>query len=232
MANIEAFEDHCWQGHIPEDVIALYSAYRRETFVGPKPAILAIDLFDMAYEGGPLPIPEVTATYPSSCGIHAWEALPHTKSLLETARRAGIPIFYSMGDTAPNAKPANISATLRKKRSGMEGYKLRADVGPQEQDVIIRKQRASAFFGTPLASHLTQLRVDTVIVFGQSTSGCVRASVVDGFSHGFHMVMAEECCFDRSSLSHRVNLFDLHHKYADLMKTAEITAELERRAIA
>lgn len=230
MADIDEFEDHCWQGHIPEDVIALYSVYRRQTYIGPKPAILAIDLFEMAYEGGAQPVQDVTKTYPSSSGIHAWEALPHTKTLLDTARQAGVPIFYSASDTAPNAKPSNISATLRKTRSSTDKYALRTDVGPQAQDVVIRKQRASAFFGTPLAAHLTQLRIDTLIVFGQSTSGCVRASVVDGFSHGFHMVMAEECCFDRSSISHRVNLFDLHHKYADLMKTAQITAELERRA--
>jgi isochorismate hydrolase len=58
----------------------------------------------------------------------------------------------------------------------------------------------------------------------------VRASTVDGYSFGFHMVMAEECCFDRSELSHKVNLFDLHHKYADVMKTEAIVAELARRA--
>ena len=79
-------------------------------------------------------------------------------------------------------------------------------------------------------AHLTQLNVDTVIVFGESTSGCVRASTVDGYSFGFHMVMAEECCFDRSELSHKVNLFDLHHKYADVMRTEAIVAELARRA--
>ena len=98
--------------------------------------------------------------------------------------------------------------------------------------MVIFKQRASAFFGTPLIAHLAQLGIDTVIIFGESTSGCVRASTVDGYSHGYHMVMAEECCFDRSEISHKVNLFDLHHKYADVMKVEEIVRDLEGRITA
>ena len=94
---------------------------------------------------------------------------------------------------------------------------------------MIFKQRASAFYGTPLVAHMTQLGIDTIIIFGESTSGCVRASTVDGYSNGFHMVMAEECCFDRSDISHKVNLFDLHHKYADVMKVDEIVSTLESR---
>jgi maleamate amidohydrolase len=73
--------------------------------------------------------------------------------------------------------------------------------------------------------------VRTVIVCGESTSGCVRASAVDAYSHGFHVVLVEECCFDRSLLSHKVNLFDLHHKYADVMKVGEVVAHLEAGAL-
>jgi len=93
-------------------------------------------------------------------------------------------------------------------------------------DTIIRKMRASAFFGTPLIAQLTQLGVQTVVICGESTSGCVRASAVDAYSHGFHVVLVEECCFDRSLLSHKVNLFDLHHKYADVMKIDDVVSSL------
>jgi len=87
--------------------------------------------------------------------------------------------------------------------------------------------RASAFYGTPLAAHLTQLGVKSVIVCGESTSGCVRASAVDAYSHGFHVTLVEECCFDRSPISHKVNLFDMHHKYADVLHVDEVVAHLE-----
>ncbi len=92
---------------------------------------------------------------------------------------------------------------------------------------MIRKQRASAFFGTPLATNLVQLGVQSLIVLGQTTSGCVRASAVDAFSLGFKVALAEECCFDRNPLSHKVNLFDLHHKYADVLATETLIELLQ-----
>jgi len=93
--------------------------------------------------------------------------------------------------------------------------------------LIIYKERASAFFGTPLIAHLTWLQADTLLVCGESTSGCVRASVVDAYSFGIHPVVIEECCFDRSLISHKINLFDLHHKYADVMHLDEVKGHLD-----
>ena len=96
--------------------------------------------------------------------------------------------------------------------------------------MIIYKERASAFFGTPLIAHLKRRGVESLIVCGESTSGCVRASVVDAYSYGFHTVVVEEGCFDRSPLSHAINLFDVHHKYADVMHLAELKRHLATRA--
>jgi nicotinamidase-related amidase len=106
-------------------------------------------------------------------------------------------------------------------------YAIRPEFEPQPADVVITKLRASAFYGTPLAAHLTQLGVKSVIVCGESTSGCVRASAVDAYSHGFHVTLVEECCFDRSLLSHKVNLFDMHHKYADVLQLDGVVAHLQ-----
>ena len=97
----------------------------------------------------------------------------------------------------------------------------------QDGDILIRKERASAFHSTPLIAHLTRLGINSLIVCGESTSGCVRASVVDAYSNGYHVTIAEECVFDRSILSHKVNLFDMHHKYADVMVLKDIIAHLE-----
>jgi nicotinamidase-related amidase len=92
---------------------------------------------------------------------------------------------------------------------------------------VIYKERASAFFGTPLIAHLRLIGAESLIICGESTSGCVRASTVDAYSYGFHNVVAEECTYDRSPLNHKVNLFDLHHKYADVMHVEEVIAHLE-----
>lgn len=221
------FEDHCWRDIVSPDDLEIYSHYRRQTFVGPAPALLAIDLYELAYKGGAKPPIELVKVNPSGCGRYAYEAIEPTRRLFAAARAAGLPIFYTTGDMRSESKPDFVGATKRVKPSiDTADYTIRSDFKPQKGDVVITKQRASAFYGTPLAAHLTQLGVQTVIVCGESTSGCVRASAVDAYSHGYHVVLAEECCFDRSLMSHKVNLFDMHHKYADVMHVDEIVAHL------
>ena len=221
------FENHCWKDIVPPEVLDIYSHYVRNVYVGPSPVLLAIDLYELAYQGGAKPVAELHRTFPSSCGENAWAAIEPTKRLFAAARAAGLPVFYSTTDARPDSLPTVVTATKRKRHPPDPAvYAIRADFKPQPGDVVITKQRASAFYGTPLLAHLTQLGVHTVIICGESTSGCVRASAVDAYSNGFHVVLAEQCCFDRSLLSHKVNLFDLHHKYADVMHTDEIVAHL------
>jgi maleamate amidohydrolase len=222
-----AFEDHCWNDVVPPDVLDIYSHYERETFVGLAPALVAIDLYELAYQGGAEPPAKLHRSFPSSCGEHAHAAIEPTKRLFVAARAAGLPIFYSTSDVRPESQPHNVEATRRQavpKDPAL--YAIRPEFEPQLGDVVITKQRASAFFGTPLVAHLTQLGVHSIIMCGESTSGCVRASAVDAYSHGFHVTIVEECCFDRSPISHKINLFDLHHKYADVMRVDEVVEHL------
>jgi len=93
---------------------------------------------------------------------------------------------------------------------------------------VIYKLKPSGFFGTPMAGYLTQLGCDSVIVTGTTTSGCVRATVVDAFSLNYRVILAEEGCFDRSEASHAVSLCDMHAKYADVVSTAEILSYFDR----
>ncbi len=229
MRMSDDFEDHCWKDIVTPDILKVYSCYRRKTFVGPTPALLAIDLYELVYRGGARPPDEIAEAYPNACGHYAYEAIEPTKRLFAAARAAGLPIFYSTGDVRSESRPAFVSATKRVKPSiEPSDYAIRPEFKPQPGDVVITKQRASAFYGTPLTAHLTQLGIQTLIVCGESTSGCVRASAVDAYSHGYHVVLVEECCFDRSALSHKVNLFDLHHKYADVMHVDEVVAHLAK----
>jgi isochorismate hydrolase len=105
-------------------------------------------------------------------------------------------------------------------------YDIKAELAPQPGELVIYKERASGFFGTPLVAHLRMMGIDSLIICGESTSGCLRASTVDAYSYGFHNVVVEECAYDRSMLSHKVNLFDLHHKYADVMHVEDVLAHL------
>ena len=106
------------------------------------------------------------------------------------------------------------------------GYDFVAEVAPKESDVLLPKKHPSAFFGTPLASYLIERGVDTLVVTGCTTSGCVRGTVVDGFAYNFRVLVLHECVYDRSKVSHAVNLFDMSEKYADVMSTDDALAAL------
>ena len=102
-------------------------------------------------------------------------------------------------------------------------------VAPLPGEPVIAKSAPSAFGGTPLAGLLSYLGVDTVLVVGEATSGCVRATVVDAASHRLRVVVVEECVYDRFEASHAINLFDMHQKYADVLPLAEVLGWLESR---
>ena len=108
--------------------------------------------------------------------------------------------------------------------ASVDGNDIVAMIAPAPQDIMVRKRKPSGFFGTDLASYLTLLGCDSVVVVGTTTSGCVRATVVDAFSHNYRVALAEEGCFDRSQASHALSLCDMHAKYADVVKTAEVLA--------
>ena len=89
-------------------------------------------------------------------------------------------------------------------------------------ELVMRKDSPSAFWGTPLMGHLNYHNVDTIIACGETTSGCVRASVLDGCTNRYRMIVVEECVFDRHEAAHAINLFDMHQKYADVLPLAEV----------
>jgi nicotinamidase-related amidase len=100
------------------------------------------------------------------------------------------------------------------------------ELAPLPGEAVLRKVAPSAFWGTPLAAHLNYNDVDTVIAVGESTSGCLRATVVEGTAYRFRMIVAEECAFDRHETAHAMNLFDMHQKYADVLPLTEVVAYL------
>ena len=110
------------------------------------------------------------------------------------------------------------------------GRDIVAEIAPRAGELVIAKAGASAFFGTHLAAHLIKRGVDTVLMAGCTTSGCVRASVIDSHDYGFRTIVVEECVFDRALVPHRANLFDMEAKYAGVESLAEVLAYLEQPA--
>jgi nicotinamidase-related amidase len=107
-------------------------------------------------------------------------------------------------------------------RTERDGNEIVDEIAPEPHDIVVLKQKPSGFFGTNLLSYLVLLGCDSVIVTGTTTSGCVRATVLDAFSNNFRVTIAEEACFDRSEASHAINLCDMQAKYADVLKVEAV----------
>lgn len=217
---------HPWEAFLtPQDRAHLAASRQNHLGFGERPALLLIDLYRWVFGDEPQPLLEQIKTWPGSCGLAGWNAIPHIQRLLTASRQAGIPIFYSTGmsdPAAPGWSKSSRSGGHESPDPEMRARRARAndiidEVAPLDSEVVIRKSSPSAFWGSPLAGHLTFHGIDTVIVCGESTSGCVRASVVDGCSYRFRVMVVEECVFDRHEMCHAVNLFDMDQKYADVI---------------
>jgi len=225
--------ERIWDKFLTERDKAVFAAggFGARAGFGKRPALLVIDV-NWAFCGErPEPIIEAIKRWRTSCGEEAWVALEYIKSLIDAARAKELPVIYTTGERRADNWEAGSWRWKRTRRDevggngdGVDGNEIVAMIAPGPRDIVIRKQKPSGFFGTNLAAYLTLLGCDSVIVVGTTTSGCVRASVVDAFSLNYRVILAEEGCFDRSEASHAVSLCDMHAKYADVVPTAEILA--------
>ncbi|MBO42125.1 MAG: hydrolase [Rhodospirillaceae bacterium] len=223
---VSKFEDYCWSDIMDEGTLQIYRAYERPLRIGVRPAVLMIDVYQASYDGGQQRVVDVIEDYPSSCGERAWAMVEPAKQLLAAARTAGLPVIYSTGDERSNAEAGRPTNRVTMTETN-DAYKILPELAPEPEDLVVYKQRASCFYGTPLMSHLVGIGVQSLIVGGGTTSGCLRAGVQDAKANGFHVTLVEECCYDRSPINHKVNLFDMHHKYADVMKLADVIKHLK-----
>lgn len=200
---------------------------------GKRPALLVIDVTYAFVGDRPEPILESIKRFPNSCGEISWTAMEHIRELLTICRAQGIPVFYTKG--IDDRTPITRGAWSWKKAPSAErnvgdnpiGNQIPDMIAPVAGETVIQKTKPSAFFGTPLASYLTHLGVDTVVVTGTTTSGCIRASVLDAFAQNFKSIVPEEAVFDRSEVSHKVNCFDMNAKYADVIPVEDAKAYLK-----
>lgn len=212
-----------WDGLITPEEREVYrkAGYGRPRGFGAKAALLVVDV-EYNFTGEvPEPVLDAVEKYKDSCGTYAWAAIPYLRRLLDAARRVRAPVFFTHG--IPKGSAAD-GGTADRGTTIVEALK------PEPGEVVIAKAMPSAFFGTPLAGYLVGERVDTVIVTGCTTSGCVRATVVDSYSYRFRTIVPVEAVFDRAETPHRVNLFDMAMKYADVLPVGEVEAWLRGQA--
>jgi maleamate amidohydrolase len=224
--------ERIWDRFLTERDKAVFAAggFGAPAGFGKHPALLVIDV-NWAFCGErPEPILESIKRWRTSCGEESWVALEHIKSLIEAARAKELPVIYTTGEQRADDwdagswrwKSTRGDEASGSVNDGIDGNEIVTMIVPRPRHIVIKKQKPSGFFGTNLASYLTLLGCDSVIVVGTTTSGCVRATVVDAFSLNYRVILAEEGCFDGSEASHAVSLCDMHAKYADVVSTAEI----------
>ena len=157
------------------------------------------------------------------------QAVRNTVPLIEAAKRAGLPVIACVnGYDSPRAAPHWKIAPVFDLLAGTKSVELDPRIAAAQPDVVLMKSAPSIFFGTSAASILAKERVDTVIVTGCITSGCVRASVIDAFSLGFRVMVPHDCVGDHDEVAHAQNLKDVERRYADVIDSAEAIAAIER----
>ncbi len=217
-----------WDDIITQRDRQVYEAIGRGGRVGfgERPALVVIDVNYNWAGDRPEPVLESIKRYPASCGEEAWSAIGHFAPLIALAREKGVPVIYSTSDRH-SAGALRKEAPSKFLRGGdlagtRRGNDIVDEIAPRESEIVIYKAKPSVFFGTPLMSILNAQRVDTLLVGGGTTSGCVRASVVDAFSYNFRVSVIEECTFDRGQSAHKINLFDMNAKYADVLSVGQV----------
>ena len=202
------------------DLLANYSiAYNHRIGFGRKPALILVD-FVMAY-------------FDATCELYAnvEDALASALRVREAARARHVPTILTNVVYHPSAinggRFYQKAKPLRHFRAGSPMGAWPETLAPEADELIISKQYPSAFFGTSLASTLASNGIDSLIITGLTTSGCIRATCVDAMSYGFIPIVVRDACGDRHKAPHEANLFDMNAKYGDVVSEAETIAYLE-----
>lgn len=201
---------------------------------GTRPALLLIDNYRGVLGHEREELPDAARTNRSAVGMAGWRAIEAQQQLLAAGRELDLPVIHVTGMAQGNMPGWSYCLTHPEQRGALRGpvparsgeYAIVGEVAPTEREFTLVKVAPSAFWGTPLIALLNFLDVDTLVVGGESTSGCVRASVVDAASYRFRVVVAEECVYDRHEACHAINLFDMNQKYADVLPLRQVLRHL------
>lgn len=219
-------------GHVWDDLLTdqdrqviAAGGYGKTRGLGTSPALLIIDA-QYNHIGADAPILEQQKEYPAGGGEGAWAAVRNIEPMLAKAREVGAPVIFTRYCFSERGARFDAFATKRGKSidrfiDGAPGTRVIEELTPRDNELVIDKVHASAFYATALTSYLVKLGVDSLIVCGVSTSGCVRATAIDAVCNNFNVAVVEDAVADRIEISHRITLLDLWMKYTDLLTTAE-----------
>lgn len=204
------------------------AGYGGRSGFGRNPAVLVIDVtYGFCGDPDATDLVEAVGTYPHASGPAAWDAVPHVAAIVDAARSSAVPIVFTHPRRPLTATSGRWSDKNRRQHDvPARAYDIIEELHVAPDDRVLAKEAPSAFAGTPLLRWLVGAGIDGVIVCGGTTSGCVRATAVDAFSYDLRVVVAGDATFDRVQASHRVGLFDLDLKYADVVSSEQVVGHL------
>lgn len=220
-----------WDDFLTEQDKQIYqlAGYGKRGGFGKRPALFIIDVqYNFCGDEPGENLEEGLKKYRTYCGEAGWKAVPHIERLMHLAREKNLPIFYTQSERRPDMSDSGVQlgkshrGAEKTSTEGTHATRTVAPLAPRPHDILIGKRKPSAFFGTLFMSQLNQLDVDTLILTGCTSSGCLRATSVDAYSYNFKVIIPEETAFDRFEASHAISLFDLNAKYADVIPTNEV----------
>jgi maleamate amidohydrolase len=225
-----------WNELLSPQERVVWSRFVARKVLGQRPAVIVVDVTYSFVGSRAAPIGQAVQEFTTSCGDRGWAAVEQIAPLLALARERGTPIFFTTNITQPYAQrqwadrlrePANRAlAPTAEIEHRRRGNAIVDELAPRPGETVIEKSGASAFFGTALAADLNALDVDTLIITGGTTSGCVRATAVDAACSSFYVGVVADCVFDRFDISHRVSLLDIEAKYGRVLTRADAEAYL------
>lgn len=207
------------------EIASLIGPKSRRPLAGSRAALLVVDVVYSFTGSSSVPLQEAIAEFPTGCGERAWESLPNIATLIERFRSSSRPVIFTRPDhelVHHAGQTTTLDSQSVSTTAAAYANEFHPSIEPAPGDLVLPKPRASAFFATPLSLVLARNGIDTVVVVGGSTSGCVRATAVDASSNDFEVFVVADACFDRFDASHAVSLFDLHAKYGTVLTTDEV----------
>lgn len=226
--------DRIPQGILSEEDIALIreSGWGKARGFGKRPAVLVVDA-QYTFVGAKQDTRDSIKTGNTmGIGNSAWKAVDCIASLIGSARELKVPVVYCRVKRSPAEQPFNWGmfkrfTTNEPKVPGVSGIDIVQELLPRPDEIVLDKQFPSAFFGTPLHSYLTTMGIDTLLVTGFVTSGCIRATVNDACQNGYRTIVVEECVADRFVVPHIVELLTMDLKYADVVRFEDVLAYIK-----
>lgn len=220
-----------WDGLVPERDQEIYrrAGFSKQPQWDGSPALVIVDALWGFIGHRRVDVLDAITEYPTACGEAGWDGMERTEEALHFFRKSELPVVHVCASAETDSIYGATTRDRRTPGTGTRAHEIPEPIRPVPGEPVVFKSKASGFFRTALDVLLRKRKVDTVLIAGSTTCGCIRATAVDAHSSGFETIVLSDAVWDRSPFSHAVALFELSMKYASVVPVADALSELGKR---